>query len=151
MSMTGLVDVTPEPWSGRDDGPGAGHVRWHHVVRPLVADDPPAADSPAPTTIVGFASDEGVRRNKGRTGAATGPGALRRALAPMALSGPISVFDAGDVAVTDGELEAGQERLGRSAMSIVVSDTNHVVYTCIDVCSRSVKTAVAASPCPSVS
>ncbi|GAA2384563.1 hypothetical protein GCM10009855_26030 [Gordonia cholesterolivorans] len=36
-----------------------------------------------------------------------------------------------------------------SAMSIAVSDTHHVVYTCIDVCSRSVKTAGAASPCPS--
>ncbi|WFN93158.1 formimidoylglutamase [Gordonia sihwensis] len=124
MSMTGLVDVTPEPWSGRDDGPGAEHVRWHHVVRPLVADDPPAADSPAPTTIVGFASDEGVRRNKGRTGAATGPGALRRALAPMALSGPINVFDAGDVAVTDGELEAGQERLGRVVGTLL--DAGHL-------------------------
>jgi formiminoglutamase len=108
MSTFEFVDSAPESWSGRDDGPGREHVRWHHVVRPLGADTVSGA-----CAFVGFRSDEGVRRNKGRQGAAGGPGALRKALAPMALAAPLTAYDAGDVTVTGEELEAGQQRLGR--------------------------------------
>ncbi|NLU65894.1 formimidoylglutamase [Streptomyces sp. HNM0574] len=96
-----------EPWTGRDDGPGADNLRWHHVV--TVDGDPTA---PADVAFVGFRSDEGVRRNKGRQGAANGPQALRRALAPLALPAPLTAVDAGDVVVGDGDLESGQHRLG---------------------------------------
>ncbi|MFJ9554168.1 formimidoylglutamase [Nocardiopsis sp. NPDC101807] len=98
--------VDPPVWTGRDDGPGPEHRRWHTAVRPL--DDA----GPAGTAIVGFASDEGVRRNRGRTGAAEGPAALRRALAPLALHRDEALYDAGDVRVDDGDLEAGQRSLG---------------------------------------
>ncbi|MEU0236278.1 formimidoylglutamase [Nocardiopsis sp. NPDC006198] len=98
--------VDPPVWTGRDDGPGAEHRRWHTTVRPL--DDAGRAG----TAIVGFASDEGVRRNRGRTGAAEGPAALRRALAPLALHRDEALYDAGDVRVDDGDLEAGQRALG---------------------------------------
>lgn len=98
--------VDPPVWTGRDDGPGAEHRRWHGTVRPL--DDAGRAG----TAIVGFASDEGVRRNRGRTGAAEGPAALRRALAPLALHRDEALYDAGDVRVDDGDLEAGQRALG---------------------------------------
>ncbi|MGF6885308.1 formiminoglutamase [Nocardia sp. GAS34] len=114
MSTTELVDSTPESWTGRDDGPGPQHLRWHHVVRPLTADAEPGA-----CAFLGFRSDEGVRRNKGRRGAAEGPGALRKALAPMALAAPLSAYDAGDVAVVDEALEAGQERLGRAVSELL--------------------------------
>ncbi len=61
--------------------------------------------------LVGFACDEGVRRNHGRVGAAHAPDALRRALAPMALHLDVPIIDAGTVAVEDQDLEAGQDRL----------------------------------------
>ena len=110
------------PWTGRHDGDGPAHARWHEVVqRVLAGSDPPSstmtADAPDPAAdhiaLLGFRSDEGVRRNRGRVGAADGPGALRRALAPLALHGPLArgeveLHDLGD-AVTDGEdLEGGQ-------------------------------------------
>ncbi|QVJ01305.1 formimidoylglutamase [Nocardiopsis eucommiae] len=98
--------VDPPVWTGRDDGPGAEHRRWHGTVRPLDGADR------AGTVIVGFASDEGVRRNGGRTGAAEGPTALRRALAPLALHRDEALYDAGDVRVDDGDLETGQRALG---------------------------------------
>ncbi|AFR09744.1 formimidoylglutamase [Nocardiopsis alba] len=98
--------VDPPVWTGRDDGPGAEHRRWHNTVRPLDRADRTG------TAIVGFASDEGVRRNKGRTGAAEGPAALRRALAPLALHRDEALYDAGDVRVDDGDLETGQRALG---------------------------------------
>lgn len=61
--------------------------------------------------LVGFASDEGVRRNHGRTGAADGPASIRATLASLSDPG-LRLFDAGDVVVEDGELEAAQVRLG---------------------------------------
>ncbi|MEV5006310.1 formimidoylglutamase [Streptomyces sp. NPDC056159] len=119
---TGTVtaDVAPEPWTGRDDGPGADNLRWHHVVG-LNPDDA----EPGDVAFVGFRSDEGVRRNKGRQGAADGSRALRGALASMALPTPVRALDAGDIEVADGDLENGQHRLGRVLTSLV--DHGHPV------------------------
>ncbi|GMA19691.1 formimidoylglutamase [Arsenicicoccus piscis] len=106
--MTDAPRVVATPagvWSGRDDGPGAEHRRWHH----LVSDD----DAPGGVALVGFASDEGVRRNHGRPGAAQGPDALRGALASMAVHpGAPRVVDAGTVVVAGEDLEAAQDALG---------------------------------------
>lgn len=99
-----------ELWTGRTDGEGPGHARWHQVV----AQEPPAGEH---ITLLGFRSDEGVRRNLGEPGAAKGPDALRRALAPLALHGPlgtgeVAIFDGGDVAYDNGDLEMGQQEMG---------------------------------------
>lgn len=134
------VHVPPEPWQGRDDGPGADTLRWHHVVSADAAGttaemtgadetaDP--ADAPGGIAFVGFRSDEGVRRNKGRPGAAHGPAALRRALASMALPGhardvAARAVDVGDVEVTGGALEAGQQHLGGVVTGLL--DGGHTV------------------------
>ncbi|MEV0463683.1 formimidoylglutamase [Nocardia tengchongensis] len=114
------VDHPPAPWSGRDDGPGAAHLRWHSAISPFTPETPPGA-----SVLVGFRSDEGVRRNKGRTGAATGPAALRQALSSMALPRPASVMDAGDIAVEDEDLESGQRRLGAAVTELL--DAGHFV------------------------
>lgn len=102
------VDIAPRPWSGRTDGTGPEHLRWHQAVTPY------RPVSGAGTVLIGFASDEGVRRNKGRQGAAAGPDALRSALSSMALEHETTLSDAGTVAVTGDGLEAGQESLGRA-------------------------------------
>ncbi|MBO1332242.1 formimidoylglutamase [Streptomyces sp. VRA16 Mangrove soil] len=101
-----VPDRAAAPWTGRDDGPDAELRRWHHVVRTT------PAESWSDVVFAGFASDEGVRRNKGRVGAAQGPAALRAALGGLALPGDApTAVDAGDVVVADGDLAAGQERL----------------------------------------
>ncbi|HYE57149.1 MAG TPA: formimidoylglutamase [Rhodothermales bacterium] len=70
--------------------------------------------------LVGFPSDEGVRRNGGRPGAAEGPAALRAALyrmtpdprMPGSFTGLLGrAVDLGDVFPT-GDLEADQQQLG---------------------------------------
>jgi formiminoglutamase len=114
------VDVAPTAWSGRDDGPGDEHLRWHHVV---TLD--PSAVAPGDVAFVGFRSDEGVRRNKGREGAADGPGALRAALASMALPTRQRALDLGDIEVADGDLEAGHRRLGDAVGALL--DRGHRV------------------------
>ncbi len=46
----------------------------------------PPHNKPA-VALIGFACDEGVRRNHGRVGAAAGPEALRLALGKLAING----------------------------------------------------------------
>lgn len=96
-------------WHGRidtEEGPGA--IRWHQKV--LSA----STDCPASTVgMLGFSCDAGVRRNKGRLGAAAGPSALRGQLANLAWHGEddLSVRDFGTVEVEDDALEQGQDEL----------------------------------------
>ncbi|MCU1531158.1 MAG: hutG [Arthrobacter sp.] len=114
------VVVPPQPWSGRFDGEGAEHRRWWQAVTPYAPRTPPAiAAAPAsaaygtrPAVLLGFCSDEGVRRNKGRAGSAAGPAAIRNALAPLAFHLRRDVHDAGDITVAGQSLEAAQARAG---------------------------------------
>ncbi|GAB3942947.1 formimidoylglutamase [Corynebacterium tapiri] len=102
--MTSLYSPAPD-WSGRSDGPGPEHARWHSVIRP---DDGHATNAVA---LLGFSSDEGVRRNHGRPGAAAGPEALRSALGSLAVHSDISLVDAGTVTTPGTDLESGQAEL----------------------------------------
>ncbi len=106
-----------EPWQGRVD-PEADSARWHQRIQPLADGSEPGL------ALLGFASDEGVRRNHGRVGAANGPSAIRKALANLGWhrSGP--AYDAGDVVCADGDLEAAQARLGGNVCTLL--DAGHL-------------------------
>lgn len=93
-------------WRGRIDADDSGvTTRWHQHVRPLAQADRSGV------VLLGFACDEGVRRNGGRVGAARGPQALRSALANVPVLGEPAVFDGGDVGCECGNLEAAQRAL----------------------------------------
>jgi formiminoglutamase len=79
------------------------------------------------SAILGFASDEGVRRNHGRTGAAGGPAAIRNMLARLPVHRPVSLYEAGDVACADGDLEGAQDRLAEQIAALLARDTRPVV------------------------
>lgn len=101
------ADAAFTPWSGRVDAEETGpSPRWHQRVR---AFDGRARGG---VTLIGFAVDEGVQRNGGRPGAAQGPRALRAALASLPVLGEPPLFDAGDVACAEGDLESAQAQLG---------------------------------------
>ena len=69
---------TPFAWQGRIDAEETGpSPRWHQRVQPF------AATSQGGVALIGFAVDEGVRRNAGRVGAAHGPDVARKALANL--------------------------------------------------------------------
>ena len=54
----------------------------HHVMKSLSVDK--IDNCPRGVALVGFCSDEGVARNKGRIGARHAPDIIRRSLANMA-------------------------------------------------------------------
>lgn len=106
-----------EVWSGRID-PEPDSQRWHQRVQVL------AEDSKSGLALLGFACDEGVRRNHGRVGAVGGPQALRRALANLAWHRQAPAYDAGDVCCEDGDLEAAQARLAHNVCALL--DAGHL-------------------------
>jgi formiminoglutamase len=101
-------------WHGRID-PEPDSLRWHQCIRPL-------ADGGAPgVALLGFACDEGVRRNHGRIGAAAGPAAIRGALAGLAWHRDGPAYDGGDIGCTDGDLDAAQRRLGEAVAVLLAA------------------------------
>lgn len=116
-------------WQGRTDGTSPDVLRWHQVV--TIAGDTLPALIPGQKGIafLGFACDEGVRRNKGRTGAAAGPEALRK----MCASFPVHfdhhmLVDAGDIVCTDQNLEAAQEALSRKVEQLAATGYLPVLF-----------------------
>lgn len=103
-------------WQGRQD-PEDGELalRWHDKVKawPLSMTAEPGV------VLVGFACDEGVRRNKGRVGAAGAPLAIRKLLANSAWHLTRPVYDSGDLACDDGDLDAAHGRLAERVASLL--------------------------------
>lgn len=122
MNSVDAPAYSPAPeWSGRSDGPGPEHARWHSVIRPLDLDNPQAQPGIA---LLGFASDEGVARNHGRPGAAAGPEALRNALGSLAVHHEHVLYDAGTITTQDTDLEGAHERLSTSVEAL--SNAGHL-------------------------
>lgn len=112
-----MTEFSLPAWTGRDDGPGPEHARWHNRIQAVDPSQPGLA-------LLGFASDEGVRRNHGRTGAVEGPAAIRAALGSFAVHRQIPLYDAGDISVVEGDLEAAQQRYGHVLADLL--SQNHV-------------------------
>lgn len=104
--------VSPDVWQGRDDSSEASNaLRLFQTVRQSDTQRP-SGDGIA---LLGFACDEGVRRNQGRPGAAQAPDVLRRALANMAShQGHERLVDMGTIGVDGDALEAAQQALSET-------------------------------------
>lgn len=102
-----MIDFEFPEWTGRDDGPGPEHARWHSRIAPV-------DEATSGFALLGLASDEGVVRNQGRPGAAEGPAAIRAQLGSLAVHHDIALFDGGDVHVVDGDLESAQQHYGEA-------------------------------------
>ena len=100
-----LIAIDQSVWSGRADQENSPELaqRWHQKIQGWNPDT-----SSGGVTILGFASDEGVRRNKGRPGAAKGPDSLRKALASLPWNREQPGWDAGTVICQGTELELAQ-------------------------------------------
>lgn len=89
-------------WQGRHDGDSEAHLRLHQVVN---------TQQHASFAFIGFSSDEGVKRNKGRLGAADAPDMIRAQLANLPVHQPVTIADLGTVVCDNGKLEQAQAEL----------------------------------------
>ena len=108
----------PEAWTGRASGERA---YIHEVVQPAAIDalSGQYLESGTPC-ILGYACDEGVRRNQGRPGAANGPQAFRQKLGKLPWHlGSQPLLDTGDWSPVDADLESCQEGFSHSVTRIL--------------------------------
>lgn len=111
------------PWEGRRDGDDAASLRWHQYIKTIDLSRealPNLQNGRKGITLLGFVSDEGVRRNKGRTGAAAGPAMIRKMCANFPVHFEEHVLiDAGNIVCEDTQLEAAQEALSATVNDIL--------------------------------
>jgi formiminoglutamase len=118
-------------WSGRIDGWEDDHLRWHQkIVCQPIEDIVVNLSDNRHYAIVGFESDEGVARNKGRIGAKTGPSVLRQFCANFPIHSPniFHVIDLGNVVCNDHQLEQAQELLSDEIATIQTKNYVSVVF-----------------------
>ena len=112
MAMGTDLYKTPDPglWTGRSSGQG---LYLHEKVSCIPFDEVHALPSGKKFAILGYACDEGVKRNQGRPGADEGPDAIRKALAKMPdhVKEDTLLLDVGSVHCLGGDLEATQKAL----------------------------------------
>lgn len=106
-------------WTGRKSTASASPQYLHEFIMCHDLESnalPPALDC----VLLGYACDEGVRRNKGRVGAAQGPEAIRKAMAKLAWHRPFfNLSDIGDICCSDQDLESSQDALAESVTLLV--------------------------------
>lgn len=107
-------------WSGRTDHRvNRSSFRYHQIIElPQMDDYKPNKET---CVIIGFESEEGVRRNKGKVGAAKAPDALRSELAnlPWAFPPHKQLVDIGSVTCIEENLEEAQRQLGETITKVL--------------------------------
>ena len=98
-------------WQGRQDS--LPDERFFQHVQGIDIHTHPFNGEKQQPIIVGFCSDEGIRRNEGRVGAKLGPDKLREHLAKLACHSKLNLLDAGNIVCEEELLEAAQLQLGQ--------------------------------------
>ncbi|MEM1356658.1 MAG: formimidoylglutamase [Bacteroidota bacterium] len=108
--MNNYIAPNVAEWTGRATCPDLPPQYWYQRIGLLDARLPEGQWPAATHALLGYACDEGVRRNHGRVGAVEGPSVARSYLSKMAAHFPqaTKVVDAGDISCTDGNMEACQ-------------------------------------------
>jgi formiminoglutamase len=102
--------TNPEIWTGRKSDE---NLYLHEIVRYTDVGSIVLDSTSKTIAILGYACDEGVRRNQGRIGATEGPDAIRKQLGKMPnhLNPDTKLLDMGSILCTDGGMEEAQNQL----------------------------------------
>jgi len=117
--------IDTDIWKGRvDHETNTDAFRWHQVIKTIDLTSPEsfsAENSKLNICLLGFCSDEGVKRNMGRPGAAKGPESIRKEMAnwPANFIDEAILYDAGNVFCENGDLESAQEALSEAVELIL--------------------------------
>jgi len=77
--------------------------------------------------LIGFACDEGVRRNQGKPGASEGPNAIRKALANLSCPADYLFYDVGDHVCVDEDMEGIQQHTANTITQILEKNGKPIV------------------------
>ena len=124
MFSTNYKIANKSVWQGRiDSEDDYDAFRWHQWVKfiDLRKENLTPFNGKLGFAFIGFCCDEGVKRNKGRTGAAKGPRSIRKELAnlPCRFSQEVKLFDAGNIFCDNISLEESQELLSKAVEKIL--------------------------------
>lgn len=110
----------PSIWTGRKSGE---QLYLHEKVDFIDLEQKKLNSSKNSITLLGYACDEGVKRNQGRIGSFDGPAAIRAQLGKMPnhLDSDIKLIDAGNVQCLYEDMEGAQELLAQNVVSLLES------------------------------
>ena len=112
-------------WTGRATPAEDGLQYWYQQINchDLLDDGVPSCD----VAILGYACDEGVRRNQGRVGAVDGPEYSKKKLARLAYHHSKKIADVGDIICVGESLEECQEALAAAVHVLIESSIFPIV------------------------
>ena len=112
-------------WNGRWDG---DEPLYHRFFQRIKREKNIENISTKDFVLQGFAVDEGVRRNKGRTGAKNAPDIIRKNMSNFPIvNADFNLFDFGNVFCENKNLELAQENLAISVSEILKKGAKSVV------------------------
>lgn len=112
-------------WTGRTDSQKGN--RFHQMVRNVDSETLEMVNRKH-FSLVGFESDEGVRRNKGRVGAAKAPNKIRSFLSNIAYSSNHkNLIDIGNVTCVDNYMEEAQVNLGEKVQKLLNNNYTPII------------------------
>lgn len=120
-----MENQTKFVWQGRNDGDSPLHLRIFQRVK-----TPENYEDILPDNFVlhGFAVDEGVRRNKGRIGAAKAPNVIRKNMSNFPVVSPdFKLLDFGNITCEEQNLEKSQENLAEKVSKILQKNAKSIV------------------------
>lgn len=105
-------------WSGRQSLANLKPQYWHEAIQLKSISN--IKNSNFDVAILGYACDEGVKRNLGRVGAVNGPAKFREKLAklPWHCTNK-TIVDVGDVICEDVNMEAAQENFSKAICTLL--------------------------------
>ncbi|MEW4923988.1 formimidoylglutamase [Algibacter sp. 2305UL17-15] len=106
-------------WTGRKTAPNLSNQYWYQDIQCLNLNN--IQDSITPNFgLVGYACDEGVKRNFGRVGAKYGPQSIRDALAKLPLHFKDKIVaDYGDIICIEDDMKACQSSFSNSISALI--------------------------------
>lgn len=111
---------SPDPtnWKGRvDSEEDSDQFRLHQIVRCVELNK---VDEGNEFILLGFSSDEGVKRNQGRIGASKGPDYFRETIGALCWHGAEKGFvDVGNIKPVQEDLEGAQSELGKTVCQLL--------------------------------
>jgi formiminoglutamase len=109
-------------WDGRVDSVDNFYAfRWHQWISLCDLEEDKFPSNLQGIGFIGFCSDEGVRKNLGRTGTANGPDTIREQLSnlPCYFTRDFKLYDFGNIYCHDMELEDCQKLLAEGVEKIL--------------------------------